>query len=343
MRGSGSGQGTGEVETFFAQTAWIVNTRVDSNIVYAAHLGDCVQNGDEVEQEWINASDAMATLENPATTGLTDGIPFGVAVGNHDMTPWDNHDFTSTDTLFNKYFGVDRFTGRNYYSGHYGDNNDNHFDLFQVDALKFIVIYIKYEEYKANPTVLSWADSLLSAYSDRLGIVVSHKLLDNFSGTQVDFSSQGQAIFDSVKNNSNLFLMLCGHYTQNGRRIETNGGGKPVYILMSDYQGISNGGDGYLRIMRFEPLKDSIYVSTYSPTLDEFMTDTNSEFALYYDFQSLLPVELSSFTGVLILNVLLIKLNGKKLHLCREMGTAIPRKTIHILIIIRHTVKFSIG
>ena len=103
LEGSGSGQGTGSISTFFGQMNWIVNNRIDSNIVYAAHLGDCVQNGDQVEQEWINASNAMAILENSSTTGLTDGIPYGVAVGNHDMTPWDNHDFNSTDILFNKY------------------------------------------------------------------------------------------------------------------------------------------------------------------------------------------------------------------------------------------------
>ncbi len=84
LEGSGSGQGTGSISTFFAQTNWIVHNRVDSSIVYAAHLGDCVQNGDQIEQEWVNASNAMAILENSATTGLTDGIPFGVAVGNHD-------------------------------------------------------------------------------------------------------------------------------------------------------------------------------------------------------------------------------------------------------------------
>jgi hypothetical protein len=307
LGGSGSGQGSGNISTFFAQTNWIVNNRIDSNIVYAAHLGDCVQNGDEIEQEWINCSNAMAYLENPATTGLTDGIPFGMAVGNHDMTPWDNHDFNSTDTLFNKYFGISRFSGRNYYSGHYGNNNDNHFDLFQVGILKFIVIYIKYEEYKANPAVLDWANNLLSTYSDRLGIVVSHKLLDDYSGNNVALTSQGQAIFDAVKNNPNLFLMLCGHFTQDGRRVETNGGGKLVYILMSDYQGITNGGDGYFRVMRFKPLRDSIYVYTYSPSLDEYKTDENSQFALYYDFESLLPVQLSEFTGSFSEDKILLK------------------------------------
>ncbi len=300
---SGSGQGSGSISTFIAQTNWIVNNRVDSSIVYVAHLGDCVQNGDEVEQEWINASGAMSYLENPSTTGLTDGIPYGIAVGNHDMTPWDH----GTTVLYNTYFGVDRFSGRNYYEGHYGSNNDNHYDFFQVGLLKFIVIYIKYGEHDYNPDALHWADSLLSAHIDRLGIIVSHKILDNDSGTNVAFSSQGQAIFDSLKSNSNLFLMLCGHYTQDGRRTETNGAGKPVYIFLSDYQDFSNGGNGYFRVMKFKPLKDSIYVSTYSPSLGAFKSGSNSNFGLYYDFQSLLPVELSLFTGTVENDIILLK------------------------------------
>jgi Secretion system C-terminal sorting domain len=297
------GGGEGSISTFIAQTNWIVNNRVDSNIVYVAHFGDCVQDGDEVEQEWINGSDAMSYLEDPSTTGLLDGIPYGVAVGNHDMTPWDY----GTTNFYNKYFGIDRFSGRAYYGGHYGSNNDNHFDIFQVGLLKFIAIYIKYGEFDYNPDALHWANVLLSTYNDRLGIIISHKILDNDSGTQVNFSTQGQVIFDSLKNNSNLFLMLCGHFTQDGRRTETNGAGKPVYILMSDYQDFSNGGDGYLRIIRFNPLKDSIYVSTYSPTLNAFLPGGNSDFALPYDFQSLLPVGLSIFTGTVNKDKILLK------------------------------------
>jgi Secretion system C-terminal sorting domain len=287
------GGGEGSISTFIAQTDWIVNNRVDSNIVYVAHFGDCVQDGDEIEQEWINASEAMSYLEDPSTTGLLNGIPYGVAVGNHDMTPWDD----GTTNLYNKYFSISRFSGRNYYGGHYGSDNDNHYDFFQVGLLKFIVIYIKYGEFDNNPDALHWANNLLSTYNDRLGIVVSHRILEDESGTQVDFTREGQTIFDSLKGNSNLFLMLCGHYTEDGRRTEKNDAGKPVYIFMSDYQDFSNGGNGYLRIMKFNPLNDSIYVSTYSPTLNTFLPGGDSNFALPYDFQSLLPVELSIFTG----------------------------------------------
>ena len=34
-----------------------------------------------------NADAAFALLENPMTTGLPDGMPYGIAVGNHDQSP----------------------------------------------------------------------------------------------------------------------------------------------------------------------------------------------------------------------------------------------------------------
>ncbi len=52
--------------------------------------------------------------------------------------------------------------------------------------------------------------------------------------------------------------MLCGHWTNEGRRTDTNNSGKPVYTVMADYQGLTNGGDGWLRIMKFVPLQQNI-------------------------------------------------------------------------------------
>jgi hypothetical protein len=69
---------------FDAHTDWIVTSRLAWNIAYVAHLGDIVDTGDTLAQ-WQNATNALYRLENPLTTGLPDGIPYGVTVGNHDQ------------------------------------------------------------------------------------------------------------------------------------------------------------------------------------------------------------------------------------------------------------------
>jgi hypothetical protein len=58
---------------------------------------------------------------------------------------------------------------------------------------------------------------------------------------------------------------------------------RTVYTLLADYQGRANGGDGWLRILRFVPASNRVEVQTYSPWLDAYETDTDSEFVLYYD------------------------------------------------------------
>ena len=300
---SGAGKGTGSIATFIAQTQWIVDNWVDSNIVYVAHLGDCVENGDNGDyflpdqeptnvQEWEKASSAMYLLEDEQTTGLTDGIPYGVAVGNHDQSPFG--DFNGTTTLFNQYFGYDHFNGRNYYGGHYGGDNNNHYDLFSVNETDFIVIYIDYNEgQKAGDPEIIWAQDLLQTYLDRRAIIVSHFIIN--AGIQATFGDQGQVLYDAFKSYSNVFLMLCGHRFNEGRRTEVFNG-DTVHILMSNYQALSEGGHGLLRIMKFSPSAGTISVLTYSPTTDNYRTQESSQFTLNYYIPTL-PVELSFFTG----------------------------------------------
>jgi hypothetical protein len=53
--------------------------------------------------------------------------------------------------------------------------------------------------------------------------------------------------------------------------------------VLADYQNRENGGDGWLRVMRFSPVENRIYMTTYSATLERFETDSNSEFVLEYE------------------------------------------------------------
>ena len=195
---------------FISQTEWIVTNRVARNIPYVAHLGDIVNDGDNggSSTQWINATNAMYRLENPARTGLPTGIPYGLVVGNHEQNPM--YDANGATTFYNQFFGTNHFRNYSYYGGHYGTNNDNHYDLFSAGGMDFIAIYF---EYDANMTtaspVLAWANSVLATNQNRRALVVSHSIIN--SGFNGAFSAQGQAIYDGLKGNTNLFLMLCGH------------------------------------------------------------------------------------------------------------------------------------
>jgi hypothetical protein len=269
---------------FTAQTQWIVSNKDAINIVYVAHEGDCVEHGNNGgdNTEWINADASMSLLEDSMTTGLADGIPYSITVGNHDQTPNGDPDGSppeSSTTSYNQFFGVARFSGRGYYGGHYGSNNDNHFELFSAGGMDFIVVNLEYDT-SPDAAVLSWADNLLQTYSKRRAIVVSHWIIN--TGNPGSFGTQGQAIYDALKGNPNLFLMLCGHVPGEGRRQDTFNG-NTVNSLLADYQSRTNGGNGWLRILKFSPANNTIEVKTYSPWLDQFETDADSQFTLTYD------------------------------------------------------------
>ena len=266
---------------FRAQTAWVASQRAALNIAYVGHYGDCVESGDNNGNpiEWMRADTAMTNLENPVTTGLPHGVPYGIAVGNHDQSPISDAD--GTTTFYNQYFGSARFAGRPYYGGHFDDNNDNHYQLFTASGMDFIVISPEFDT-SPNPAVLAWMNGLLSAYPNRRAIIISHYITN--TGNPASFSGQGKAIYEALKGHSNLFLMLSGHIDGEGRRQDTFNG-KTVYTLETDYQWHANGGDGFLRLMQFSPANNSIRVRSYSPYLGQYKVspDSVSQFTISYD------------------------------------------------------------
>ena len=263
---------------FAAQTQWIVDNKDALNIAHVMQLGDCVDNGDDAA-EWEFADDAFSLLENPSTTGLSDGIPYSITVGNHDQTPFGVPDGNST-ALYNQYFGSARFSGRNYYGGYYGSNFDNHYELFSAGGMDFIIVSLEYAG--ASTAVLDWVDNLLNTYSSRRAIIISHYLIN--TGNPGSWGGQGQAIYNALKDRPNLFLMHSGHRSGEGQRVDTYNG-NTVNTIVADYQSRTNGGDGWLRILEFSPNNNEISIKTYSPTRDEYETDSNSQFTLSYEMQ----------------------------------------------------------
>jgi uncharacterized repeat protein (TIGR02543 family) len=256
---------------YYDQMQFIVDSMDVWNIVFAAHEGDIVEHAGTT-LEWLRADTAMSILEDPVTTGLPEGIPYSVCPGNHD-TP---------TTLYNTYFGISRFSGRSYYGGHDGSDNDNNYCFFSAGGMDFIVISL---EYNPSSSYIAWADSLLAAYPGRRGIVVSHYILN----TNGSWGGQGQTIYNTLRDNPNLDFMLCGHMHGEAMRTEVYNG-DTTYVILADYQDIANGGNGWLRIMEFQPVQNRVRVLTYSPYIDEYGTDTvmgddtiSEEFFLSYN------------------------------------------------------------
>ena len=264
-------------EIFENQTEWIVQHKDENNIVFVAHLGDIV-NVNNNDYQWQNADNAMSILDNK--------VPYGILPGNHDMDGGYSPPPGAGATYYEKYFPASRYEGYSYWGGSYDSTsvtssspNMNNYQLFSAGGMDFIALSLQY-----NPPadVLSWADNVLSEYSDRRAIISTHSYINTSGGLASD---GGTAIWDNVVvPENNVFLVLCGHWSYSGEAAQKidNLGNRTVYQLLSDYQDQSSGGNGWLRIMEFVPSESTIYVRTYSPYLDQYWTDSANQFELYY-------------------------------------------------------------
>ncbi|RRJ94648.1 DNRLRE domain-containing protein [Opitutaceae bacterium TAV4] len=276
-------------EIFDTQTAWIVKNRRARNIAAVLHLGDITDRGDVAESEWQNADHSIRLLEDPVTTGLPDGIPYSLALGDHDSihTRPDGKQTGGGPALFyNRYFGSDRFAKRAWYAGHFGDkNNNNHCILFESGGERLIAISLESQVGGRTPAALKWADALLKKHADRRAIVTSHNIM--WPGPDGNHSPypDGKAIYEALKTNKNLMLLIGGHHTGVGHRADVFNG-STVHSLVRDFQSDDRGGTGFLTILRFSPRNNQIHVSNYSPLIDRHDDYNDGEQTLDYDFRA---------------------------------------------------------
>ncbi|MBM3880870.1 MAG: DNRLRE domain-containing protein [Verrucomicrobia bacterium] len=249
------------LDLFTKQTTWIKDHRAERNIVFVTHEGDIVDVASSTVQ-WERANASLSILEWH--------VPYGLLPGNHDQ-PTGN---------YNAWFPSTRYQDQPWYGGHYGSDNDNNFQLFSAGGMDFLVLHL---EYLPESAVVAWADSVLKTYPNRRAIVTTHSYLDSAGARRDPVSGRSMEYLwtDLVVPNPNVFLVLCGHVHTELRRVDSVGG-RQVHQLLADYQDYPNGGDGWLRLLRFVPIEDKIQVQTFSPYLNQYQADPESNFELDY-------------------------------------------------------------
>ncbi len=244
---------------FTAQTQWIKDNKAARNIVFVTHEGDIVENS-TVNSEWVAANASMSILDGV--------VPYGMAPGNHD----------EPSTLYNVFFPYTRYQGvYPWYGGHYQTLNDNNYQLFSAGGMDFVWVHL---DFCPTTAVVAWGSSILNSFPDRIGMMTTHAYLDLSAQRTTHVCGTTQYIWDNLAVPSpNLHFMLAGHVHGESRRTDV-ANGHPVFQMLADYQDRSSGGQGWLRILRFVPDEDRVYVQTYSPWLNQYESDADSEFTL---------------------------------------------------------------
>jgi len=262
---------------FVAQTEWITQNRQVENIVGVIHNGDIV-NEPQIMSQWDNAEAAMSILEDPLPD-YPDGVPYIVAVGNHDQEPMGKR---ASANNFNARFGVNRFSGRPYYKGHFGDRNDDSYIEFSAGSIKFLALALEYGN--LSPDEQSWALEVIRSHPDHRVILDVHELI----GASGNWTGAGESFYELVKAEPNLELMTCGHNLGESRRTDTFEG-HTIHTMFANWQHLQEGGQGRLRVWRFSPTAGTLSVRTYSPSLDEEYTSDQSRFTLPFDMSDAAP------------------------------------------------------
>jgi hypothetical protein len=277
-----------------SQMQWIVNNAAALNIQMVLGLGDIVNNGGSTT-EWTIADAAYKQLDAAH-------IPYFAALGNHDYDADNPRGRTSATVNFNHYFGPTRYHNASYWSTPYWqgsyplNSNENFYGSLTINGQQYLVLAL---EFYPRDTSLSWATQVVQNNPNAQVIVITHAY-EYFDNTRVSacnsFDAQyynlgadndGDAMWTKlIRQYKNISLVLSGHEVRGagqyaaGNRADLGTNRNLVNQILANYQNMTNGGNGYLRIMKFHPSTDTIDVLTYSPYLNSYITDSANQFTI---------------------------------------------------------------
>jgi hypothetical protein len=278
-------------EVLDAQTQWIIKERADENLLLVVHEGDIVDEDDPAQ--WTRASKSLHDLDGV--------VPYILSAGNHDYRRAGK--FVTRQSLIELYFPTVTFSAMPSFGGTFEPNHiENSFHLIDAPGGAWLIVSL---EFGPRDTVLQWADRIVKQHPSTPTIVVTHAYLysDNTRYDHLTRPDQrwnphhylddvvpgsvndGEEIWRKlIVANDNIRFVLCGHDLEDGvgRLTSRRPDGSQVHQILANYQTLSLGGDGFLRLMLFFPTEHRVALRTYSPFLNSFKTDPDNQFDVDY-------------------------------------------------------------
>ncbi len=263
-------------ETFHAQTAWIAANVVREKIVFVSHVGDIVQSGGESRKEWQVATAALSRLNGK--------VPVGTVAGNHDADLIGNR---STDyAMYREYCGRAMLKDSPTLVA-LSEDECSSIHKISAPGMTFLSLHL---EPDVRASTIAWALEHLDKYPALPVMLTTHNYLNDVTRARDKttsmrlFGNSAEDLFQGfIRKQPRVFCVLGGHQFYAGgefSQLSANDAGGQVLELLQDYQARPNGGDGWLRLLRFNIKAKKMIVQTYSPVLKRFETDNDSFFVL---------------------------------------------------------------
>jgi hypothetical protein len=139
---------------------------------------------------------------------------------------------------------------------------------------------------------IEWAQEVIDTNPGMATIITTHVFEGNAFGppnnpymARFGHNNQNEVFDKLVKDNSQIFMVLSGHTSEDTHRVRLNALGEPVLQMVTDYnKWLGTAGEGYLRLLEIDELSGQVRVKTYSALHDQFRTDANSQFVFSLNF-----------------------------------------------------------
>lgn len=278
---------------FTAQTEWIVENRKARNIACVLHLGDVTNHN--TPEEWTNAARSLKVLHDAK-------MPLCLVPGNHDYS--EKGGCRDRTTRINEYLPVSMFEGATF-GGVYDrepERIENNYQLVTVGDRPLLLLGL---EFGPRKDVVRWANEVVAKHPMHGVIFLTHAYM-YYDETRYDWKTHGtkqtwnphnypvaKATEDDVldgeelwqqlvSRHENFLMTLNGHVLNDGlgRMTSQTPGGRDVHQMLVNFQMKPKGGDGWLRLLTFQPDGTTVDVCDYSPTRKERNESPQNQFSI---------------------------------------------------------------
>ncbi|MFH1446779.1 MAG: metallophosphoesterase, partial [Chloroflexota bacterium] len=270
---------------------WLARNKTALNLKFVGHVGDLVNWDTKDHMQWWHASSGFKLIEAA-------GIPYAIALGNHDTAattigggaaPGNAHSNLRNTSTFNAFFPLSRFTAM---QGVYEEGKaDNTYHVFNAGGLNWLVITL---EFDPRQGAVEWAKTIVKNHPNHNVIIFIHNYLNrdsSYKGPSGYGDLSGQQVRDQlVKKYNNIKMVFCGHAGGVSRRDDVGVNGNRVCEMLFDMANAPN--KGWTRLVEIDTSDRTISVKTYSPHVDQYLTDSANQFT-FIDVNLVAPASTS--------------------------------------------------
>ncbi|WP_375429799.1 metallophosphoesterase [uncultured Friedmanniella sp.] len=249
---------------------WLVKQKVS----FVAHTGDMVNWDTPDHSQMAIAKKSMDVLHKA-------GIPYTVAIGNHDTEatgvggsardPSNTYQLQRDTSTFNSYFKASDFGG---VAGAYEKNKiDNVYSTYSAGGYQWLVLSL---EFCARPGAVTWAKQVVAAHPDHNVLIATHSYL-NGNG-DIDSSNQGygdtsgRQLYDQlVSQYPNVKMVFSGHVgLAEKARVDTGRNGNKIYSFLTT---MHDGTTNPVRMFDVDTAAGTVKTRIYAPYTGKTWTE----------------------------------------------------------------------